>query len=103
MNVQMRDGFASVLTVVDDETKAFFGAVKSKIRGNFSCRKQQMTEEGLIPDSGLSHSRDRLLRNHENMSRCLRGNIAEGESLIIFVDDVSRNLAGDDFLEERHD
>ncbi len=42
-------------------------------------------------------SRDRDLRDHQDVRRCLRVDVAKGEDAIILVDDVGRNLAGDDF------
>ncbi|MNY53708.1 hypothetical protein D3C86_1894880 [compost metagenome] len=43
---------------------------------------------------------DVLLRDHEDVDRRLGVDVAEGDGVIVLVDDLRRDLAGDDLAEE---
>src|SRR5690606_22924640 len=43
---------------------------------------------------------DRPLGNEQHVHRRLRVDVAEGQDLLVLVDDVGRNLPGDDLVED---
>ena len=100
VDVEMGDCFAAVGTVVDDEAVAGGGYVFAA--GDVSGGEQEVAEEALIIGLGSSDAGDGFFRNDEDVNRGLRGNVAEGEALVIFEDDVGGDFAGDDFFEKRH-
>ena len=51
---------------------------------------------------GFGDSSDGFLGNHQHVRGRLRVDVVEGKDEVVFVDDVGRDFAGDDFLEERH-
>lgn len=98
--MQMRDRFSGVGTVVDHQTVA--ATAESKFCRHFVGFDEQMTQEILIFFFGVADARDVLFWNYQNMNRGLWGDVSEGEHLVVFVDNVGRNLAGDDFFENIH-
>ena len=61
-----------------------------------------MAEEALIIGLGGSDASDGFFRNDEDVDRGLRRDVAEGEALVVFENDVGGDFAGDDFFEECH-
>ena len=65
-------------------------------------QEEEMAEEALIISLSGSNTGDGVFGNDENVNRCLRRDVAEGEALVVFKNDVGRDVTGDDFFEERH-
>ena len=66
------------------------------------CRHQQMTEQRVVGRRRVGQHRHRLLGTHQHMHRRLRIDVAKGDALLILKNDVGRNLARNDFLEQGH-
>jgi hypothetical protein len=96
--VQVRDGFATIRAVVDDEpVAAGFQPDFFRDLGGF---QQEMTEQLVVCGGSFSEARDGLLGNDENMRRRLGRDVTEGEDQVVFINDLRRDFAGDDFLED---
>jgi hypothetical protein len=100
VDMQMGDSFAAVGAVVDDKAVAGVGYVFAA--GYFGGGEQEVAEEALIIGLGSSDAGDGFFRNDEDVNRRLRGDVAEGEALVVFEDDVGRDFVGNDFFEKRH-
>ena len=96
----MGNGFSAVGAVVDDESVACGGYVFAA--GDVGGGKEEVAEEALIIGLGGSDAGDGFFRNDEDMNRGLRRDVAEGEALVVFENDVSGDFAGDDFFEKGH-
>ena len=97
MDMQMRDGFASVGSVVDHYPKAIV-----KIHGlcGFSSDEKKVPHESSIFFSGFTDARDRFSRDHKKMNGGLWINVAENDAKIVLVHEISRNFTIDDFAEQ---
>ena len=62
-----------------------------------------MAQDRLVFGGGFTNSGDEVFRHDENVHGGLGRYVAKGDALVVFVDDVGGNLAGDDFLENGHD
>jgi hypothetical protein len=100
VEVEMGDSFAAVGAVVDDEAIAGGGYIFAT--GDVGSGEQEVAEEALIIGLGSSDAGDSFFGNDEDVNRGLRGNVAEGEALVVFEDDVGGNFAGNDFFEKGH-
>lgn len=99
VKMEMGDGFSAVGAVVDDE--AIPGLVKLELAGDFLGGGKEMAKNGMMfrGDGGMAGMV--LLGDEEDMNGGLRGDIAEGEDVIILKDDVGLGFAVDDPLEDR--
>ena len=97
--MEMRDGFAGVGAVVDDETVAVF--VEAELARDVGCFQEEMSEDGVIFSGGFVDAWNRFARDDEDVARRGGADVAKGEHLIIFVNDVSGDFAVGDFLEQR--
>ena len=100
MHVQMRHGFATIGTVIDHQTEAFAAILEPKLISNLACGEEQGTKRCLILSCGFANSWDRFARGDQNVRGCLRCNVAEGNAVLVFIDDVGGNLAVSDLLEQ---
>ena len=89
--------------MVDDEAKPASGVIHAELPGDFPRRQQQRSQRGLIFSRRITHPRDHLARNDEHVMRRLRIDVVDGDARIIFIDDVRRDFAGDDFFKKGHD
>ena len=96
--MKVRDGLAAVATIVDDDAKAVIG--ESFFAGDVGGGEQEVAEPGLIGDVGLSHTCDGLARDHQDVNGCLRGDVAKGDAVLVFMDEGGRNFAVADFFEK---
>lgn len=99
VKMEMGDGFSAVGAVVDDE--AIPGLVELELAGDFLGGGKEMAKNGMMfrGDGGMAGMV--LLGDEEDMNGGLRGDIAEGEDVIILIDDVGLGFAVDDPLEDR--
>jgi len=98
VDVEVGDGFAAVGAVVDCDAEAGFG--DAELGGEFSGGQEEMAEDGLVIGGGFADARDGLLRDDENMHRCLWGSVPEGAAEIVLVEDVGGDFPFVDFLEK---
>ncbi len=98
--MEMRDGLASIAAVVDDQSEA--GLAKPQIPGDFRSLEEQGAEQRSVLGSGLIHARNRLLGNDQNVGGGLGMNVAKRQYRVVLIDDVRRDLAGDDAFEKSH-
>ncbi len=62
-------------------------------------RLHQLAEQQGVVGRGIEQVGERLFRDDQHMRRRLRGDVAEGQHLVVFIDDVGGNFAGDDLGE----
>ncbi len=98
--MEVRNGFATVGTVVDDESVAGGGYVLAA--GDLGGSEEEVAEEVLLIDLSRSDSSDGFFGNDENVDWSLGSDVAEGEALVVFEDDVCWDFADDDFFEKGH-
>lgn len=89
--MEVRNGFTTVRAVIDDGAESRFG--DSELARNFSRGQQQMSENFLIRSCGFANPGNGLAGNDQDMSGSLRGNIPEGTTHFIPMNDVSRDLS----------
>lgn len=61
---------------------------------------KKVSEEILVGRVGLADPDNELLRNKEQMHRCLGSDIPETQALVVLVNDIGRNLPVCDLLED---
>ena len=98
VEVQVRDGFAGVRAVVEDEAVAVFEA---ELFGDFCGFQEQMSEDGVVCRFCFSDARDGLLRYDENMDRCLGFDVVESDDPVVLVNDGGRDFACYNFFKQR--
>ena len=98
VQVQVGNGFATVCSIVYHHSESFFGI--PFLTGDLADLQHEMAKEFLVARVGQRYSRDWLLGNQEKVGWGLRGNVAKAKAEIVFVDDVGRDLPGDDFFKK---
>jgi len=98
MDMQMRHGFAAVRAVVDDDAVSI--VCDALVEGDFGGGEQQVAEQCLIGILCESDAWDDPFWDDENMDWSLRRNVAECEALVVFIDDISWDLAISDFFKK---
>lgn len=99
MDVQMRDRFATIGSIVDHQAEARFR--EACLPRDFPSGEEEVTQNCLIFGCGFGDSWNRFFGNHQPMGGCLWGNVFEGEAKIIFVKDLGREFSVPDFLKKR--
>jgi len=96
MNVQMMHGLPAIISSVHYNSVS---AVELLFidRNIGCCLKKASKYLGLFC---LINIRDVFFGNYQDMSGCLRGDVPNAHGLLVFVDDVGRDLFGDDFAED---
>ena len=97
MDVQVRDTFAAVRTVIDHHTKAFS---KLQFFRDITGGEQEVSEEGTVFIVGFADAGDRLFGDDQNVDRSLRLNIVNHNALVILVLDIGGNLPINYFLKQ---
>ena len=96
--MQMRNGFAGVRAVVEDEPVA--AGFQAKFFRYFSGLQQKMAQDLMIFTFCFAETGDRLFGNDENVRWSLRIDVAKGDDLGVLENNVRRDFAGDDFFKE---
>jgi hypothetical protein len=98
MEVKVGDSFAAIGAVINDEAVAGFVelALASDPLGGY----EEMGEEGMIFRGDGTMAGVVFFWNDKNVNGCLGGEITEGKDVIILVEDIGRELAVDDPLED---
>ena len=93
--MQMRDGFAAVLAVINDKPVA--GTLQTAITGK-GCRNEQEVAQQLgILGLRKGDALNRPLGDNQQVRRRLRMNVLDRDAALILVDNGGGNLAADDF------
>lgn len=96
--VQMGDGFPAIRPVVDHQPVAV--RFQTQFRRHFSSFQEQMPEQAMVLRGGFGDARDGLSRDKQDVCRGLGFDVAKSDDQVVFVNDVGRNLASDDFFED---
>lgn len=99
--MEVRHRLTAISAIVDHQSVA----VVSQPHPSCDLRRleQQMPKQSRVARLRLPDARNRPFRHHQDMRGRLRMNVPEGEDLIVLVNHVGWNLAGDEFLEQRHE
>jgi hypothetical protein len=98
VEVQVRDGFAAIRAIIDDEAVAVF--FKLALASDPLSGDEEMSEEGMIlgrdgPVAGVMFFWD-----DKNVNGGLGGEITKGEDVIILVKNIGGEFAVDDAFED---
>ena len=96
MQMQMIDCLSTVRPLIDDDAVS---ADELQLLGQIAHYGQQMRQDRTIGVRCLCQTGNRFLGNHQNVRGRLGRNVAESQALVIFEDNVRRNLAIDNLLE----
>jgi len=96
--MQMRHGFPTIRTIIDDETIARF--FQAQLHRDFGSFQKQMTEDLVIAGCRLGDARNRLLGNDQDVDRRHRPNITERQHEIVFKHDLGWDFAIGYFFEK---
>ncbi len=91
--MQVIDGLASVLPGVDDGAEALREALAG---GELRCNGQHVPQQRSVLPRGVGERWEMLARDDEKVHRRLRGDVAEGDNLLIRVKELHRQLARSD-------
>ena len=94
----MEHRLAGISLAVEHETSAgFFDA--EFLRDNL-CAVEHLAHQLAVGRLHVHDSRDVALGHYQKVHRGLRGNVVEGEYIVVFVDFLGRDLSLDDFAEK---
>jgi len=103
VDVEVGDGFAAILAVVDDQAEAgFFLIEQVELCGDVAGDEEEVAEEVGVLVFGAADARDGFFWNDEDVDGSLWVDVVEGEGFVGFVDDGGGDFAGDDFLKDGH-
>ena len=89
---------AAVMVAVDDEAEAALG--KSLLPGKFAGDKGNMPHEGGVFLGEIEDGGNVPTGNYQVVERGLGGDIFNDDDGLVTVDDLPRNLPGDDAAED---
>lgn len=93
----MRNAFAGVGAVVDDEAEAAF---EVEFFGDDSGGDEEMAELGFVGGRGFADARNHFFRNDQQVHGSLRLDVVDDDAAVVLVLNLRGDLAVDDFLEE---
>src|SRR6185503_13046650 len=82
---------------VQDDPEAIGRAL---LPGELSRERKHLAERLVLSHPGFVQRRDVLLRDDEQVHRCLRADVVEREHIFVLVDPLRRNLAAGDLAED---
>jgi hypothetical protein len=97
MNMEVGNGFTTVLSIIDDNAKAIF---KVQFPCDLPGLEKEMPECRLIFSAGFPNTWNGLAWNNEQVGGCLWIDVTEGDTEVVLILDLAGNLAGHDFLKE---
>ena len=97
MHMQVEHGLAGASAVIHVQAEV----LQPLLSGDLTGHQQQMPKQCLIGLFSIGQLGNRLLGNHQKMGRRLGIDIPEGQALVVFEDDIGRNLPVDDLGEKR--
>ena len=95
--MQVRDGFAGMRPVVDDEAKTMG---ELEFFRDLPGDEQEVSEDGLVVGGGLADARNDFLRHDQQVHRGLRLDVVENDAMLILVFDLGGDFPVDDFLKD---
>jgi len=99
MEMKMGDCFPPVRSVIDDQAVTRF--VQLELPAHVLCGCEELAENGAVLGRNRSMPSMVFFWDNQDVNGGLGGGIAEGNGMIILIDDVSGHLAIDDALENR--
>ena len=99
--VQVRHRLAGIRTVVQDQPKARL--CESLPARNLSRLQEQVTQHFLVLRCGIGDPRDGLPGHDEDVDRRAWLDILESDHVLVFVNELGRNLAIRNFLKQCFD
>lgn len=99
MGVQMEDGLSGIAASVEDDTVAT--GVDSRAAGDLGAGKEEGTCDLSIFGSQASKARDRLARDHQDMSGGLGLDIAKCNDELVFVEPLDSELTAGNLAKNR--
>ena len=99
MKMKMGHGFPAVRTVIDDEAVA--GLLQFHLAGNFLGGGKKVAENGVVLRRHGGMPGMMLFGDEEDVDGGLRGNVPEGQHVVILKNDVGGNFAVEDPLKNR--
>ena len=101
MQVQVVDLLSAMGIAVDDQTVAVLG--DAFLARDLGGDHEQVSEQRLVGRRDVVGGRDRLDRHDQHVGRRARVDVAEGDHALVPIDDIGRQFALDDALEQcRH-
>ena len=100
MYMQMRYAFTCIRTAVDHDTIA---AGQLQLFRHVARNQKQFAEQCSVLIGRVRETGNGFFRHDQNMHWRLGIDVVKRDRVIIFPDDFGRNLAGDDFVENRHE
>jgi hypothetical protein len=97
--MEMKDGLASVLALIDDQTVAA-PLGKPKLLAHVPGRQKNLPQESSVIISGIGNARHVLFRNHEHMRGSNGTDVSEGKNVLILEHKVPWNLPTNDAAKE---
>ena len=82
------------------EHKACTGFLDTEFLGNELCAVKHLAHQFAVGRLHVHDGRNVALRHYQKVYRGLRGNVVEGEHVIVFVDFLGRDFTLDDFAEK---
>jgi hypothetical protein len=99
VDVEVGDGLAAVRAVVNHHAESALR--ETEAGGDLRGGEKEMAEDGLIPGFRLADAGDGFVGHNQDVKRRLRGNIAEGEAMLVAVNHIGGDLPVADFLKNR--
>lgn len=96
MNMEMGNGFASILAVVDDE--AVSAVCHTFLACHFGGCNQQVADYSRVFFAGFSHTSNGFAGNHQDVHWGLRGDVAECNAGLVAVENFGGDFLVADFL-----
>ena len=98
VQVDVEHGLTRVGLAVEHKAgTAFF---ETEVFRDKLCAVEHLAHEFAIFRLHVHDSRDVALRYDQEVYRCLRGDVVEGENIVVFVDFLGRDFTLDDFAEK---
>ena len=98
VQVDVEHRLAGISLAVEHKTgTAFF---ETEVLRDKLCTVEHLAHEFTIFRLHVHDSRDVALRHDQEVYRCLRGDVVEGENIVVFVDFLGRDFTLDDFAEK---
>ncbi len=97
VQMQVMNGLAAVRAGIDDQSMSVAELMRA---GKVRSYGHQMPQQRRMFFRNVGKRGEMLLRDDEQMRRCLRVNVGKGDALGIFVKELGGDNAGDDLAEE---
>jgi len=91
-------GLPAVRADVDDDAEAAVGQAKSP--GDVGRRLEELAEQQRVIRGRVKEIGEGPLGDDQDVGGCLWRHVAEGQNVVILVDDIGGDLAPDDLAEE---